>query len=262
MTAIMISYLFNLLIFAFVLVIWVTFIRNLIRSARKDTRQTTKRNQWDKAPITKTVRQVSVDSAQTYSRSQSRRTNQSQTQTRNKSWQELLSDNPQELYQLLRDNLPDSYEEEIKAIFKSQRPMMELMKFLRRKDVWPVLQSLPRKIKTPDIKKGELFQTQKDEQSIASPYLEEEQPFYDETSDLDKDAVVLSQEIDAVINEYDGYAAYFGSLLNEVPKSSVETWQSISTSRNTTSGTKGKKLDKKWLRDAVIATVILEKPEY
>lgn len=255
----LISYFFNIFIFVFILVIWITFIRNLIRTLRQDQRgrtsptswsQRTQRNQWDKAP--QTVRQVHVDNA-----SRSKRNSQSQQETH--TWQDLLKRDPKELYQLLRENLPDSYEREIKAIFNSQRPMMELVRFLRRKDVWPMLQTLPARLNEADRRETQpVRQTTVKAEPAAIPQNDDD---YDQMfAQMDEDANSLSHEIDSFVTEFDEFADYFNSLLQDIPTSAPEV-RATRHYRNKDNANIDQKINRKWLRDAVIASMILDRPD-
>lgn len=258
MTALVVFYLINILVTVFVLAIWVIFIRNLIRSVRAEKRDTAQapRNQWDKAQP-QTVRQAK-NAAYAADNVRDKRRTTNPAQQRNQMLQELLARNPKELYQLLKENLPDSYQAEIEAIFKSPRPMFELVKFIRRKDVWPVLQSLPDKIKSAGDRKMELFEATK--KSVPEPIFPEVQENAPESySEMDKDILYLSEEIDAVNAEYDGYADFFGSLLGDVPTSQIQTRRNLVSAQESKTGAPKRKLDSQWLRDAVIASTILEK---
>ncbi|MGO4995438.1 hypothetical protein [Jeotgalibaca porci] len=260
MTPFLIPYFFNLVIFVFILVIWITFIRNLIRTFRQDQRgktsssrsQHTQRNQWDKAH-TQTVRQVHVDNA-----TRSRRNSQSQ-QPKTQTWQDLLKQDPKELYQLLRENMPDSYESEIKAIFNSQRPMMELVKFLRRKDVWPVLQSLPERLNSSRSTQKPLVK-QKVAKTVPVAVQQYDDDYDEMFVQMDGDANYLSQEVDAFVSEYDEFADYFSSLLQDIPTSAPEV-RATRHHRNKDNANIDQKINREWLRDAVIASMILERPD-
>lgn len=260
MTPFLIPYFFNLVIFVFILIIWITFIRNLIRTMRQDQRgktsssreQRSPRNQWDKGHA-QTVRQVHVDNA-----TRSRRNSQSQ-QPATQTWQDLLKRDPKELYQLLRENMPDSYEREIKAIFNSQRPMMELVKFLRRKDVWPVLQSLPERLNTSRKKQAPLVKQKVVE--AAPVAVQQNDDDYDKMfAQMDEDANYLSQEVDNFVSEYDGFADYFNSLLQDIPSSAPEV-RATRHHRNKDNANINQEINREWLRDAVIASMILERPD-
>lgn len=266
MNPFLITSFFNIFIFVFILIIWITFIRNIIRTIRQSQRGgassrsgDTQRNQWDRAEP-QTVRHVHVDNA-----NQSRRNrnshSQKQTQQNGQSWQDLLKRDPKELYQLLRENLPDSYESEIKAIFNSDRPMMNLVKFLRRKDVWPILQSLPTRLSSPP--KTAIQRTQPKVVQTMSVAVDQDDEEYDYNTmfvEMDKDANNLNQEIDDFIKEFDGFGDTFDNMFQEISTSEPEV-RATRHSRNNENANITQKIDRKWLRDAVIASMILERPE-
>lgn len=266
MNLVLITSIFNVFIFVFILIIWITFVRNLIRTLRQGQRggassrsRDTQRNQWDRANP-QTVRQVHVDNA-----SQSRRNRNSQSQKQaqqnGQTWQDLLKRDPKELYQLLRENLPDSYESEIKAIFNSDRPMMNLVKFLRRKDVWPILQSLPTRLSSPQKTDAQLIQPKTvQKMSVAVEQDDEDYDYNTMFVEMDEDANNLNQEIDDFVKEFDGFSDSFDNMFPEISTSEPEV-RATRHLRNNENANINQKINRKWLRDAVIASMILERPE-
>lgn len=266
MNPFLITSLFNIFIFVFILIIWITFIRNLIRTLRQGQRgnatarsRATQRNQWDRAEP-QTARQVHGDNA---SQSRKNRNSQSQMQMQQngQTWQDLLKRDPKELYQLLRANLPDSYESEIKAIFNSERPMMNLVKFLRRKDVWPILQSLPTRLNTPQKTTTQFSQRKTVKTTpVAVEQGGEEYDYNTMFAEMDENANNLNQEIDNFVNEFDGFADTFDNMFEGISISEPEV-RATRHLRNRDNATINQKIDRKWLRSAVIASMILERPE-
>lgn len=263
MTTIVITYLFNFFVIAFVLIIWGIFILNFFRSARKDNQKHRSRRSYRETKGKQKGTWTSVSKSPGYTRALNGRNSQSQIESRNPqySWQEMMQQNPQELYQLLRNQLPDSYEEEIIKIFNSQKPMMELMKFLRRKDIWPLFQSLQGKDQSSRQRGTQLFQNS-DKTSVPIESGQDYSEAFESSNSIENDAILLNQDMDAVINEYDSYASFYETILDEIPKTSLETHSALSGKEVRATKINKKQLNKKWLRDAVIASVILEKRDF
>src|SRR5699024_6614852 len=138
--------------------------------------------------------------------------NQTPAANTNKKFQALMRQNPAELYRTLKDQLPEQYKEELQEIFNSPNPAVELIRFLRRKDVWPFIQNL----------------LQQDGQSTHSrrmrPSAEREplpRPVAAHRSQLDEDIDEIASasssfehEQTLLVAEFDSYSHYFDNMLS------------------------------------------------
>lgn len=257
MTPLLLSYLFNLFVFAFILFIWVTFIRNLVRTLRKEKGRNIKRP----APVAtpSTASRAQRDNRNRNAHKQPAQTTHVANKDGGHFWQEILKKDPQEIHHLLRAYLPESFHKDLTQIFNSERPMKALVNFLRRPDVWPLLKSFPSQIESSVKTQKNLFQPKT--ASIAPSVSEDNDENYDAIADTEKDAATLSAEVDQVVVEYDQFAEYFKSMLDDVPSSPIPE-KTASQMKLTDADRPAKKLNQAWLRDAVLGSIILEKPDY
>ena len=233
--------LFNLAVFIFIAAMWMTFIFNLIRSAKRSADKRTNKWAQPKQAVPRAQQPVSNN-----------------RQGNRGGVQQFLRQNPVELYRILKENLPDRYKDELKTIFSSANPGVELVKFLRRKDVWPLVQSLVRQEAGPAAEKRRRTAAEKKKpRFVPSSSIEEEDGIADIASITD----LLDREQQMVEAEYDAYGQTYDSMLSDVATEDVETTMQRETRLKDAKSAKAK-VDKKWLRDAMVASIILERPEH
>lgn len=267
--------LFNFAVLIFIVVIWIIFVRNFLREMRKGKQRT--QNQWTQQTRTQQSRQIakepSVSSPSRRNAQRGTRTNaRSQQRKRSTSWQstsaktdgqsirlrELMKYKPADLYRLLKDHLPEEYKEEIQSIFNSPNAEVELIKFIRRPDVWPTVQKSLAEISSGSSRRQTASRpmgSQKTPQAVVEkPSADEE---YIDLDWLDREDAQLQSEYDSVVHEFD----YFMEDISG--KDLTESIQTASSSSRFNKTRLDKEIsDKKWLKEAVIATVILEKPDF
>lgn len=234
--------LFNLAVFIFIVAMWMTFIFNLIRSAKRSADKRTNKWAQPKQAAPRVQQQVN-----------------NKRQGNRGGVQQFLRQNPVELYRVLKENLPDRYKDELKTIFSSANPGVELVKFLRRKDVWPLVQSLVRQEAGPAAEmRNRAAVEKKKPRSVPRPFIEEED---DTIADIASVADLLEKEQQMIEAEYDAYGHTYDTMLSDVATEDAETTMQRETRLKDAKSAKAK-VDKKWLRDAMVASIILERPEH
>lgn len=211
----------------FVVGMWVTVIWNVIRAAKKNQNQNQNQRKSQDTPVSQTPQRS--NRRQTTTRQPARRQMQQTNKTgKNTNLQQLLRQNPAELYQTLKNNLPDRYKEEIKEIFNSPNPAKELIQFIRRPDVWPLIQTI---LRDGTVEKRRNAVAPKP--VVPQPIPVEEEPVEDYFEEWNTD--IFSSEDS------------FVPLDRVIPQ---------------TETSKQEQVDQSWLKDAVIASIILERPDY
>lgn len=239
-----ISRLIFVVIFLAVGVMWYTFIRNVIKGIQRSNQKVTNK---------RTTRSMTFQ-GQDQTRQPSRR-NQAGTSKEVNPLQQLLRRNPLELYKLLKDNLPDHLVEEVKEIFNSPNSGRELMSFLRRKDVWPMVQKILQEEtgNQPKRRSNSLHQVLEQVQPVAETM--------DYVDDVSESVDYFAQEDEQLQKEYDDVMSNFDDLLSEVPGGEAIELIKPENHQSSNKPFKGK-VDKKWLEEAVIANIILERPKF
>lgn len=256
--------LFNLVIIIVMVGLWVFFIKNLLNEVHKGKKRA-KDNQWRQDSVKKQIQQRSSRQMRDQqlqrarsSQSSRNRSEQQQSSRRNTTsirLKELLKYKPADLYGLLKDSLPDQYKQEIQAVFNSPNSEVELIKFIRRPDVWPTVKKTLSEIASDHHEKSSMRVDYK---------ITNEAPIPSETEEDELDWQSLDQESDVFQEEYDQYAKEFDIIVDKMLQTSEGLAVEPSLKRKTHSShsQKDQQRQKEWLREAVIAQTILERPDF
>ena len=256
--------LFNLAIIIVMVGLWGLFIKNLLNEVRKGKKRA-EDNQWRQASVKKQTQQPS--NRQMRNQQLQRARNVQSTRNRNEQQQssrrnttsirlkELLKYKPADLYGLLKESLPDQYKQEIQAVFNSPNSEVELIKFIRRPDVWPTVKKTLSEIASGRHEKSSM---------MADYKITNEAPILSETEEDELDWQSLDQESDVFQEEYNQYAKEFDIIVDKMLQTSEGLAVEPSLNRKTHSShsQKDQQRQKEWLREAVIAQTILERPDF
>lgn len=268
-----IGILFNLAITIFIIGIWASFIRNIIREVRKNN---------DKR-MTGTTRSASNQTRQqvpTHNRprnvGEQRPASQPVGNTRSdRNAQEMLQ-NPRTLYLELKQRLPRQYEEEIQEIFNSPNPHVKLIKFIRRKEIWPIAQSIlrdgvlskeeprsQRQVSSP----RNAVQTPRN--TVQTPISEPATEIYSELSmstdyvdDMQEATDRIAREQDELVKEYDTFGTNFANVLEDSSLLGDNEYIQTESRRETRQDKQRFKERQEWLKQAILGSTVLERPEY
>ena len=166
----------------------------------------------------------------------------------------LFKQTPQELYRLLVNNLPEKYHDEVKQIFNSQSWKRNLWSFVRRKDVWPLLQNVLRTEVTEKLDQNESTRSnRKKDYSVR-------------TTASTTGSVQVNESEEDFEKDYDSFERMYddisSSLASETFSSNNEELVVSKNITNKKNKSKEIHIDKKWLKNAVIAKEILKRPNF
>ena len=255
-----IGILLNLAITIFIIGMWVSFIRNLVRETRKNN---------DKR-MTGTTRTASSQGreqmpAQTRQRPVIERVpaNQPSRNTRaDLNVQELLQ-NPRTLYLELKQRLPKQYEQEIQDIFNSPNPNVRLINFIRRKEIWPIAQSILRDgISSKDQSSRNRQRPSSAPRNVAPALVSELSDGTDYVEEMQEATDRIIREQEELVREYDGFGSDFDHVFEESSLLDDSDYIQTESRSATRQDEQRHKERQEWLKEAVKASIILERPEY
>ncbi|AQS52974.1 hypothetical protein BW727_100581 [Jeotgalibaca dankookensis] len=228
MAGIAIAFVFNFIIVLFVAFVVGKFLRDLMQNARSSAyRNTSAQGQNTQVNQTKTV-----ESSRSVANN----------------LQLLLKKEPAEQYQILRERLPERYHKELKSVYTSSQSKLAVIKFIRRKDIWPYLQDLKVSEGVRNLNKQPRIDQRKNTTQRLSGNLKQ---------DTSYKPVEMEKYINDFTDEYDNYGVYFDQLLGDIssglqpPTKEIIQIEKITESK-----------EKKWLRQAIIGSTILERPKH
>lgn len=255
---------------------WVLFIRNIIRNSRQKNQHSSIRRMSSSSSNSATRSQKNWDRRsviENYAKKDSRtsqgqqRRNSGKRQTRTVSSQSksesifnrFMKQSPQELYKLLEKRLPSQYQAELERIFNSPQWKREIWRFLKREDVWPWIQSILQSEQTRSQEK----------ETISSPSFAEVREADKGKNNPEGIAHIMEQEAASLEEEYSSLVSSYDTISDNLDRetslSSLEQKASqLDSRRRTAERTNRKKtaLHQKWLKDAILAKEILERPDF
>lgn len=265
-------FLFQIVIALLIGLTWITFIRNVIKDSKKNGKDT-QRNKMNRSSTPSTMKRSSMQSnrrqrvdrwqGDTRNVNQNQRTNAGRQESKDSGLFSLNSRNlvenlfkqtPQDLYRLLVNNLPERYHSEVKSIFSSRSWKRKLWEFVRRKDIWPLLQD---SLRTEGIGKREA------NKSLSSSY-RNDQKKEESSSFYENEAGVLDSDFE---KEYDLYSQMYDDISNSLLFESLSPDAEEKMMVSKTNSSKKKEIhklasDRKWLRNAILSKEILERPDF
>ncbi|UJF14913.1 hypothetical protein LZ578_07785 [Jeotgalibaca sp. MA1X17-3] len=164
----------------------------------------------------------------------------------------LFKQTPQELYRLLVNNLPTQYHQEIKNIFNTKSWKRNLWNFVRRKDVWPLIQEALKSEVTERIDPVDEIKSYPRNKPIAREKVIDMQT--NQESILETD---FEKEYDSFTKMYDDISdsLTFDSLAPVVEEKLV-------VSKKQSKKNKDYSDNKKWLKNAILSKEILDRQSY
>lgn len=254
---VIIPILFQILIVILAGLAWFSFIKNILggstknRNASRPNRRGVQPGQRQRIDVTRT-NPSTAQSQRTSSQRPLLKGSSSTPLNAKNVVENLFKQTPQELYHLLVNNLPKTYHNDVKAIFNSQSWKRNLWNFVRRKDVWPLIQ---------DALKSEVSERIEQVDEIKpyprnKPKVREEQMHMQTNqesifeSDFEEDYDSFARMYDDISN-----ALTFDSLTPVVEEKLVVSKQQSEKNHKLT-------INKKWLKNAIISKEILGRQDY
>lgn len=243
---VIVPFLFTIFVALMIGVSWVSFFRNLVdrnpQNRRRGpysggSRSWIERNRSASQRQRRNGRPSSVPAMQP-----TRETDRQLVET-------LLQQSPQDLLHILKQYLPERYHGEIAKIQTSGNWRKELRSFIRRSDIWPILRKAL--LTHPDA-----FQGGKKPSWDMSTFQGGEESQEELAKQLELEYNELKVEYDRLLE----------SEFEEAEPIQVETaaaLKSIQEQRQTApAGSRMPLKDREWLRQAILGSAILKRPEY
>lgn len=263
---VIIPILFQILIVILAGLAWFSFIKNVIGgSNKKRSTQQQKKNErpqsMNRGGMQVSQRRRADASKPIRNSSQSQRTNTQRPLLKDTSLSSLNAKNivenlfkqtPQELYRLLVNNLPTQYHQEIKNIFNTKSWKRNLWNFVRRKDVWPLIQEALKSEVTERIDPVDEKKSYPRNKTVAREKVIKMQT--NKESILETD---FEKEYDSFTKMYDDISdsLTFDSLAPVVEEKLV-------VSKKQSKKNKKHSDNKKWLKNAILSKEILDRQSY
>lgn len=263
---VIIPILFQILIVILAGLAWFSFMKNILGGSNRNR----KVNQHNKSERSHSMNRSGMQTSQRKQAEMTRTGKNTVTSQRSRSQRPLIrstsspslnaknlvenlfKQTPQELYRLLVNNLPERYHNEVKAIFNSQSWKKNLWSFVRRKDIWPLLQ---------DALKSEVTE-QMDQVSETKTYPRNVQKSREKVSPMEtSEDTIFENDFE---KDYDSFSKMYDDISDSLTLDSLfpVTEDTLVVSEQQRKKDQKITINKKWLKNAILSKEILERQNY